>query len=50
MLSLRAMNEASMTLVDTPTVAQWLPLESALSIITRVTALVPSLGVRIRTL
>src|SRR5262245_16907889 len=50
MASLSALNEASMMLGETPTVLQRSPDSSALSTITRVTAPVPALGVRMRTL
>src|SRR5215470_3330521 len=50
MPSCRALNDASMMFGDTPTVLQRSPSPLALSIITRVTAPVPALGVRMRTL
>jgi hypothetical protein len=50
MPSCSALNEASMMLVETPTVVQRRPPVSALSIMTRVMAAVPLWGVRMRTL
>ena len=48
MESIKAWNEASMILADTPTVLQRSPCSSSLSISTRVTASVPELSMRTR--